>query len=82
MATVPLSQPSRLDERESPTDDHGELICGRECKSGTRCLRRVPIEYLACGLHDQNDPLSHQTNHQSPPEAVSEPLALNRSIRI
>ena len=58
MATSPLPELPRLDEREPPTDDDGEFVCGRECTNGTPCLRRVPIEYLACSLHDQTDPIT------------------------
>lgn len=48
---------SEFDQKEPPTDDEGEFVCGRRCKDGTRCVIRVPVGYTTCQHHEISDPI-------------------------
>ncbi|MFC6904903.1 hypothetical protein [Halalkalicoccus tibetensis] len=53
-ATFGASDAAEEFDRDPPTDADGELVCGRECKDGSRCLAPVSLPYLACYQHERS----------------------------
>ena len=43
------------DSGDPPTNNEGRYICSRACVDGSQCLMIVPVPYLACYQHSQDE---------------------------